>query len=434
MALPVYNLLLLLLSPLLLAYLGWRLLRGKEDRAHWGERWGRLPPGIADDRRAPRFWVHAVSVGEVTAAAPVLRELRKGFPEALVVVSTITPSGREVALKQVPPADEVVYFPLDFPWAVRRALAAVRPDAILLMEWEIWPNFLAAAKRRGARIAVLNGRVSDRGLRRGRRAGFFTRPGLAAVDRFAMQSDEDARRAVLVGADPARVATLGNTKFDEAVTPLTPEERTTLRADLGIPEGVPVWVCGSTRPGEEEIIAEALRAVRLSQPALWLIVAPRHIDRADEVERVFQAAGFEVARRSRQKRGAAAPGSGPVLLLDTFGELGRVYAAADVAFVGGSLLPFGGQSVFQPLAQGAPALFGPHMNNQRDIAALSLAEGVGFVVHDADELARQVARLVALTGDEKRALSERARALIDRNQGVASRCVQMVAELLGERG
>jgi 3-deoxy-D-manno-octulosonic-acid transferase len=427
MALVVYNLLLLLLSPLLGVFLRWRLSKGKEDRAHWGERWGNLPTEVARDTRRPRIWVHAVSVGEVMAAAPVLRELRRRWPNASILVSNITPGGREVAMKQMPPADEVVYYPLDFPFAVSRALAAARPDVILLMEWEIWPNFLTAAKRRGAKIAVLNGRVSDKGLRRGRRASFFTKPGLDAVDLFAMQSDEDARRAVVVGADQAKIVTLGNTKFDESVTPLTDAERTALRADLGIPPGVPVWVCGSTRPGEEEIIAEALqRWMRPERPDLHLILAPRHIERAEEIIDIFAAEKIEMKRRSRGE-------SGPVLLLDTFGELGRVYAVADVAFIGGSLLPFGGQSVFQPLAQGTPALFGPYMSNQRDIAALAVAEGVGFELcaTDAEVLGNEVMTLLEMPPEERAEIAARARALIERNQGVSARCVDAVAGLLG---
>ncbi len=426
-ALFVYNLFLLVLSPLLALYLLWRLAKGKEDRAHWAERWGRLSDAVQGEQGSPRIWVHAVSVGEVMAAAPVLRALRARFPDALIVLSTGTIGGREVARKQSPPADDVIYFPLDLPFTVRRALEAVRPDAVVLMEWEIWPNFLSAARGLfGAKIVVLNGRISDRGLARGRRASFFIGPGLRAVNRFAMQSDEDARRAVLVGCDPARVTTIGNTKFDEAVRPLTDRERADLHGDLGIPIGAPVWVCGSTRPGEEAIIAQAFGRVRnQAHPHLHLIVAPRHIERAAEVVAVFEAGGLTAARRS--SRPAEAP---TVLVLDTFGELGRVYAVADVAFVGGSLLPFGGQSVFQPLAQGAPALFGPHMNNQRDIAALSRAAGVGFLVTNADTLADEVTRLLALPVEEKNALADAARALIARNQGVAERCADLVAGLL----
>ena len=500
MALFIYNSLLVLFAPLITLFIQYRRTRGKESAAAMPERWGNLPEAIQRDPRRPRFWVHAVSIGEVMAAVPVLRQLRSRWPDALIVLSTTTVGGREVAQKQTPPADFVIAYPLDFSFVVNRALNAVRPDAVLLMEWEIWPNFLTAAKRRGAKIAVLNGRISDKGLRRGQRSQFFTRPALDAADRFLMQSDEDARRAALVGVAPEKIKNLGNTKFDESAVLLSAGERATLRADLGIPPDAPVWICGSTRDGEEEIIAEAFAKARERLPDLQLIVAPRHLDRADEAAKPFIAAGYGVRRRSRplpltpsEERGGTREGNGtdntvgthavrppfsktsprlvagqdalraslqgaassapiqypPVpplpsegegvrgwglLLLDTFGELARVYAVAGVAFVGGSLKPFGGQSVFQPLSQGVPAVFGPYMNNQRDIAALAKAEGVGFSVTDAETLAAEVVRILTLPEAEKIALATRARQLIERNKGVAARCVDEVARLLNEAG
>jgi 3-deoxy-D-manno-octulosonic-acid transferase len=417
----IYNLVILLLSPLLVLLLLWRRAKGKEPA--WAERWGKLP--TIPKGKELSIWVHAVSVGEVMAAAPVLRELRKRHPEAHITLSTTTTGGREVALQRLE-ADRVVAFPLDAPWAVKKALAAVQPDLVLLMEWEIWPNFLVAAKRRGAKIAVLNGRVSDKGLRRGLKMRWLLGEALKQVDLFAMQSDEDARRAVLVGAPAARMVTFGNTKFDEASTPLSEPERIALRAELGIPEGAPVWVCGSTRdgrdgiPDEEVLIAQAVAQVRARFPDLRLIVAPRHLERAD----VAATHLGHPARRSKKE-------TGPVVLLDTFGELARVYAIADVAFVGGSLAPWGGQSVFQPLAQGVPALFGPHMNNQRDIAALSQAEGVGIEVTDAAQLADEVVRLLSLSADERMKLQGHARGLIERHQGVTARALNAVEALLG---
>ncbi|MDX1934636.1 MAG: glycosyltransferase N-terminal domain-containing protein [Capsulimonadales bacterium] len=425
MSLAIYNLLLLVFSPLIYLYLLYRRSIGKEDTERWSERWGRYPEAVDGETGRPRLHVHCVSVGELMAAIPVLRELRKRYPEAFLIVTTTTIGGREVALKQVPPADLVVYYPLDFPWVTARALAAIRPDVVALLEWEIWPNFLTEAKRRGAKIVVLNGRISDKGLRRGLRGRFFVASGLAAVDRFCMQSEEDARRAERVGVDPAKVRMLGNTKFDETSTMLTPDERATLRADLGIPPNVPVLVCGSTRPGEEEILAEAVAVLRSSFPDLFVIVAPRHLDRADEAAAPF---GPGLRRRSQREDRRATS----TLLLDSFGELARVYAVADVAFIGGSLKPFGGQSVFQPLAQGVPAVFGPFMNNQRDIAALAMSEAVGFMVPDAKTLAWVVTRLLKRSGSERQAQAARARGLIERNQGVASRCVDVIAELRGE--
>lgn len=436
-ALLIYNFLLHLLGLPLIAYLLYRRSIGKEDKGEaWGERWGKYRLNREAERAGYRIWVHAVSVGEVMAAVPILRALRQRYPDAFILLSTTTPSGREVALKQVPPADQVVYYPLDFPATVARALSDVSPNLIVLMEWEIWPNFLTLARRRGTKIAVLNGRISDKGLRRGQRGGFFTAPGLAAVDLFAMQSEEDARRAVLVGGEPAKVQVFGNTKFDESSSPLTDSERADLRAHLGLPANAPVWICGSTRdspdtnqPDEETMIAEAFMIARQTKPDLRLILAPRHLDRAAKIIEILQAAGITVAQRSRDRQ----IGESACLLLDTFGELASVYAVADVAFVGGSLVRQGGQSVFQPLAQGVPALFGPYMNNQRDIAALARTEGVGWAVNDPNELAEQVLRLVWLPPNEKAALAHKARTLIERNQGVAARCVEAVATLL-DRG
>lgn len=417
----VYNALLLALAPLIFPLLLWRRTNSKEPA--WAERWGKILS--TEERTELSLWVHAVSVGEVMAAAPVLRELRSRHPNAHITLSTTTTGGRAVALQR-PEADRVIAFPLDAPWAVRRALAAVKPDLILLMEWEIWPNFLYEAKKRGAKVAVLNGRVSERGLARGLKMRWLLGDALKNVDLFAMQSEEDARRAVLVGAPAEKVETVGNTKFDEAAVPLSMEEREALRAELGIPDGAPVWICGSTRdgkngvPDEEVLIAQAAQRVRERFPNLMLVVAPRHLERADSAAAHLGSP----ARRSKKE-------TGPTLLLDTFGELGKIYAVADIAFVGGSLAPWGGQSVFQPLAQGTPALFGPHMNNQRDIAALSRAEGAGFEVRDAEELAAQVVRLLSLPEGERAELRRRARALIERNQGTTARSLDLAEALLG---
>jgi len=422
-----YNLLLFLLSPLLLAYYLFRLATGKEDPVHWRERFGHYsiptPNGLT-------FWIHAVSVGEVMAAKPILRELRQRHPDAFLLLTTTTRGGREVA-QGVAEASAVAFFPLDFPWAVGHALKTVQPNAVLLMEWEIWPNFLTAAKQQGAKVAVLNGRISDKGLRRGLKARPLLQSGLAAVDLFAMQSEEDTCRAARVGAPPDRVQTFGNTKFDESSTVLSPAERATLRAELGLPDGAPVWVCGSTRdgkdgvPDEEKLVAEAAVLVRKAIPNLVLIVAPRHLERVETVLAHLPGA----ARRST--KAPLLSGAGGCLILDTFGELGKVYALAEVAFIGGSLAPWGGQSVFQPLAQGVPAVFGPNMNNQRDIAALAQAEGVGCQITDPQSLAAEVIRLIQLSPEEKQVLSTKARGLIERNQGVAARCVAAVESLLG---
>lgn len=426
----------MLFSPLLAIYYGYRFLQRKEDPFHWRERWGIYNLTLASDPDQPRFWVHAVSVGEVIAATSVLRELRKRHPEALIVLSVTTTGGREVAQSKVPPADAVLYFPLDFPFAVNRALKTIRPDALILMEWEIWPNLLTTARRSGATVAVVNGRISDKGLARGQKASALLKPGLDAVDLFAMQAEEDARRAPIVGADPARVIVSGNTKFDESSAMLSDAERADLRQRFGIPVGAPVWICGSTRdtpepgqPDEEYYVAQAFETVRKSIPNLHLIIAPRHLERAEAAIKPFLERSLPVYRRTKSDDAPA-----PILLLDTFGELARAYAVADVAFIGGSLVRRGGQSVFQPLAQGVPAIFGPYMNNQRDIAALAHSEGVGFPVKDSEELASTVQHLLGLSALEKAMLSAKARALIERNQGVTVRAIDALEDIMVKRG
>ena len=426
----IYNLLLFFLSPLLLAYYLFRLATGKEDTGRWRERFGYFPR-LTGTRVQKSFWVHAVSVGEVMAAKPILRELRQRYPEAFLLLTTTTRGGREVA-QGVAEASAVAYFPLDFPWAVSRALRAIQPNAVLLMEWEIWPNFLAAAKKQGAKVMVLNGRISDKGLRRGLKAQALMKSGLGRVDLFAMQSGEDVRRAGLVGAPLERVQVFGNTKFDESATMLSAEERIKLRDELGIPQDAPVWICGSTRdgkegiPDEELLVAEAAKRVRERFSGLVLIVAPRHLERVEAVK-----AHLPGASQRTQAPPLLGAGGAKTLILDTFGELGRVYAIADIVFIGGSLAPWGGQSVFQPLAQGVPALFGPNMNNQRDIAALAIAEGVAEQVMDVAGLASAVSRWLALSEQEKAENAAKARALIERNQGVSARCIDAMESLLG---
>ena len=252
---------------------------------------------------------------------------------------------------------------------------------------------------------MLNGRISERGLRRGKFSRPFLRDSLHRICLFAMQSDEDARRAAIVGVPKERLQVLGNTKFDEAATVLTDEERNVLRVDLGLTKAVPVVVCGSTRPGEEAIIADAVVRLLPRFPDLRVVVAPRHLDRTDDAEAAFTEKRLHTIRRTQQKTGHEKVSR--ILILDTFGELSQVYAVADVAFVGGSLLPFGGQSVFQPLAQGVTTLFGKYMNNQRDISALAQVAGVGFIVADADSFAQEVTRLLSLEIKEKTALNER---------------------------
>jgi len=425
----VYNLLLFLAAPLLMAYALWRMGRGK-SRTGWRERFGFVPEAAHYRPGGPRIWLHGVSVGEIAVASSVLQAVRRHLPTAQVVVTTSTSTGHRMAVKTCSGA-AIFYFPFDFIPAVERALRLVRPDVCLLMEGEMWPNFLAAARRRGVSTMVVNGRISERTWRRLRRVGLLFRWVVRRVDRFCMQSDVDADRIIRLGADPARVANLGNVKFDQIIPRVPAEARAELARELGVAGADTVVIAASTHPTEEAIALEAFKAVRRIDPRARLIIALRRIERAAEVEPLIAQAGFRSWRRT-QGRPPANDDPDTVFILDTIGELERVYSVGTVTFIGGSFAPIGGHNVLQATAQGIPSVFGPHMHNFRDIANLAIQSGVGFQVRTAEELGRKLAWLVE---DRRRvrAIEERCDELLAKRGGAAHRCAIAAAEMLGYR-
>jgi 3-deoxy-D-manno-octulosonic-acid transferase len=373
----------------LLAYLPFFLAR-RRRRAGYGQalaqRFGRLGAGLPPE---PRGWVHAVSVGESAAAVPLVEGIRQRWPELGIVVSTITPTGARIVAERLAGVAVHRYFPLDLPGAVRRALDAAAPRFFIAIETELWPNFLRALGRRGIPAMIANGRISDRSFRRYHRVRWLMRRVLADVRMFAMQSEEDARRIIALGAAPDRVVVTGNLKSD-----LVPEERESeavWRARLGLEPGRRLWVAGSTHRGEEAAVLDVFLHARARVPELVLLLAPRHPERAGEVEELIRAHGLAPARRSRLPQDGAV---GAVVILDTVGELADLYRLADVVFVGGSLVPIGGHNVLEPAMRGKPVLFGPHTSNFREGADLLQRSGGGFVVKDGPELERELLRLL----------------------------------------
>jgi len=354
-------------------------------------------------------------VGEVHATVPVLKEVRAQMPAVEIVLSTTTSSGQQAARDGAGGLyDHLVYFPMDIARYTLNAMVQVRPSAVLIMETELWLNFLWAAKVVKARTFLVNGRISDRSFRRAQRWRFFYRYLLSFVDRILMQSETDRERIIALGASADRVLVAGNTKFDQAMGEQPSESDA--RAEFGVPEGKQCVVVGSTRSiAEEKLVLNALKGI----PDLYLILTPRHIERAEEVEAVMRECGLSPRRRSQPDS------TGDSLLLDTFGELNRAYAACDIAIVGGGFEALGGQNIFQPLALGKPTLFGPHMTNFRDIAEMSLRAGVAFQASTADGLREQI---IALLGDaeRRRVVGERARSMIAENQGASKRIVAEV--------
>jgi len=425
-SLLVYNLVLLILSPIIILLLLYRLLVAGKSRRGVLEQLGFI--STSKLAAGPRFWVHAVSVGENTAAKPVWQAMKRLLPDHGLILSTTTDTGQATAKKLVGDQGQTIYFPFDLLPCAWLALARVRPDVIVIMETELWPNFLEVAKRFGCKIITANGIISDRTQRR----AAFVRPiyrwMTGNIDRFCMQSQEDANRIIHLGADPARVAVTGNTKFDEVLTEVPLGDQITLRNALGVSRDAPILVAGSTHPGEEEPVLSAFRQVKTAHPEARLVIAPRHIQRAQEIEELATAHGFSVTRRTKIASAPAPPDA--VIILDTLGELARAYALCTAAFVAGTFAPLGGHNVLEPLGLGKPAIFGPHMEKNRDIALLTLAAGVGFQVANADELA---ARWNAFLADPQllRDVAMKAKAVFQQHSGAGRRCANVAVALLG---
>jgi len=425
----VYNLLLFLCLPGIFIYYLWRIFVSRKSNKSWRENLGGLPKLAMRQQGRKAIWVHAASVGEIIASVPLLNALRLLRPDDLILVTTITQTGNEVAQKSAKAADKVSYFPLDYPFIVARALNRVHPDVFVMVETEIWPNFLAAAKRRGVPTVLVNGRISDRSFKRGMRWRWLLSWAIKNVDYCCMQSDMDAERILALGAPPESVQVVGNLKFDQDGAEMHESEVSKLRADLGIAEGIPVLVAGSTNPGEEKIVLDAYGSLKQDLPNLKLVIAPRQIERADEIVSFVTSRGFSCTRRTVGRTEGF-----DVLVLDTFGELASVYSVANVTFVGGSLVPKGGHSIFQPILQGKPVIFGPYMQNFRDISQLAISAGVGFEVRNAGELAER-ARLLLTNPENLANITAVCRKLVADNRGASERCAEFIAHLIGgQRG
>lgn len=404
----LYNLLLTLLSPL---WVPWMWLRAKRrgEMVDWKERQGLYKnlPKRGDKRR---IWFHAVSVGEVVAAMPILRELRSVMPDYEIVLSVTTSSGHQTARERAEGLfDYLIYFPIDVPRFTLGALQQVRPDVVAIMETELWMNFLWASKTFDAQTTLVNGRISDRAFPRSQKIKFYYRALLRDMDRCLMQSDLDAERIRALGARDAEV--LGNCKFDQALEGLDADPAF-WRSELGIDSSRPVVVVGSIRAEEFGFLAQALPV------DAQIIVAPRHLEKADDLERSL---GAGTVRRSRgEKLGAAS-----VLILDTYGELAKVYSIADIAVVGGGFADLGGQNIIQPLAHGKPVVHGRYMQNFRDVTAMANAAGASLTAETPGELRSTLEALLADAGQRKD-MGRKASELVRRNVGASRRYAEAI--------
>jgi 3-deoxy-D-manno-octulosonic-acid transferase len=402
----------------LAAYTPWALLRALTGHRRLGDIRGRLGRGALPDLEGG-VWIHAVSVGEIGVARNLVAELKKRLPATPLGVSVTTAAGRELAERTLATEAAIFAFPFDLSGPVERALAAVRPGLVLLTETEIWPLFLERASRRGVPVALVNGRISERSFRRYARVRRWLAPTFGRIALYAMQSDEDALRVTALGAPPERVHVFGNLKYDlPEAAPFADAARLRAAAD-----GRPTLVAGSTGEGEEALLLDAWSKVE-SRPLL--VLAPRRPERFDRVADLIRSAGWTVLRRSAQPSAVSAPPD--VYLLDSIGELASVYRGAAVAFVGGSLIPGGGQNPIEAWSAGVPVLAGPDMDNFRDVAACGEALGILERVADVPALARELSAALSAPAETSRRGAAAARFVAD-NRGAAAATADAVAAL-----
>lgn len=382
-----YNVLITLVFVALLPVLPLLLCLGSRYRAGLAQRMGFYSDDILPPSSGNRpVWIHAASVGEVRSAEAMVSEFKLRQPHRRIIISTFTESGNRVA-KQLAGADAVVFLPLDLFWIVRRALAKFEPALLVIIETEIWPNFLLQTYRRGIPIVLLSGRLSVKAAARYRLWPKFFRRVVGSFAALGMQSVEDAARMADLGADAEKISIVGSLKFARP-------NRVGSLTDLAVKfKRKPLLVAGSTHRGEEESLIEALTLLRGKIPNLSMVVAPRHPERFDDVERLLKKSPFAFQRRSQAE--PAAWFETDILLLDSVGELVEFFAAADLAFVGGSLVRVGGHNLLEPARLGKPVLFGPHMINYRELAAEMLRQGAAMEVSDARDLAAAVSDLLA---------------------------------------
>ncbi len=384
-------------------------------------------PTLEVSAGGPRIWLHGVSVGEISGVEPLVRELEQLLPSGQLFLSTGTETGQAVARRLYSPAHTVFYYPLDFPWAVRRYLEHIQPSLYVALETEIWPNFLQAAKERGTKLALVNGRLSETSLRGYLKFYSQVKYIINLFDTVAVSTEEDVRRYLALGAAPEKVICTGNTKFERRPNPVAQSQAGDFRKKLRL-TGQPVFLAASTHPGEEDIVIAAYKKLRDTYPALQLWLAPRHPERAAAVGELLSEAGlaFQLWHSIKAKEAEYRRG---VLLIDTVGDLFALYSLADLIFVGGSLIPHGGQNILEPASWGKVPLYGPHLNNFRAARRLLGKVDAGMKISDGASLV-QAAEYCLDHPEEMQQRGQRGWAAQQSHQGAARSQAELLLGLL----
>lgn len=415
----LYDFLFILIA---LFYIPYLTLRRKWHKG-FKERLGFIPVSVAQALKGkPVIWIHAVSVGEVLAILDLIKKLNTTFPGHQIVCSTVTKTGGKVAKEELKEKAVVVFAPLDFSPIVRKFISVIHPKIYVVTETEIWPNLFLALKKRKIPIIQINGRISDKAFAGYKKAKFFLRNSLDCVRCYCVQNEEEKARLQFLGVEEERIRVAGNLKFDN----VPPAAQTQFKGLGYAPEDI-LWIAGSTHPGEEEIILSVFKRLRRDFKNLQLVIAPRHVERAEEILQCVKTKGFDPLRLSELNGKPLNPPN--VLIVDTMGELRSLYSLARVVFIGKSLSVGGGQSIIEPAFFGKPILVGPEMYNFRDIVKIFLKEGALIQVNNEEELAEAMKKLLndPLQMD---AMGRRAKKLIEQYQGATQRTIEAIGELL----
>ncbi|OGP54755.1 MAG: hypothetical protein A2Y65_08650 [Deltaproteobacteria bacterium RBG_13_52_11] len=417
-----YNFVLIILSFFAIPFSLLKILISKGS-LH-GERWGFYPPGLVKKKRKGlTIWFHAASVGEVRVALSLLAVMKRAYPHHGFMISTTTPQGRAIA-SQAQGVDAALLAPLDLSWVVRRAVKLIKPCLFLVAETELWPNLLREVKRKGIPVILFNGRISRKSYRFYLPLRFFFRGVLKNFDALCLKSSADRERMISLGASPNAIHVTGDIKFHQIAPPAETEAKR-LRRELRLPQDAPVLIAGSTHEGEEEMILQIFKALKVDWPRLILILAPRHLQRIPRVEGLLGSQGVRWVKRtmiSDERRPEE------VILLDTVGELAAIYGVGTAIFVGGSFCRVGGHNILEVLAHGKGVIFGPHMENISDVAQLVVEKGAGMQVRTPDEL-RDGLRSIIVDASFRERMGERGIAFLQEHQGALERTMRIVGEL-----
>lgn len=424
----LYNIIAILLVIALMPYFFYRTLREKGFGRRLIQSFGILPAHALENVAQKNcIWIHASSVGEIVAASPIIKEFKLEFPTTPILVSVVTNTGYTMAHRIIKDADSIIYFPLDLPYLPEYYIKKIRPRVFLPVETELWPNFLKATRKYNIPVMMVNGRISDKSVKRYKYMFSILNDMIGTVQKFAMQSEIDASYIIRLGANPSLITVTGNTKFDQDYTNVTIEEKEGLIRELCLEHADGILLAGSTHKGEETVILDTFQALRQLRPQSKLVIAPRSILRKEEIGLLCKEAGLSYAFRTNLKEEPRHDID--VVIVDTIGELGRIYSVGDVIFVGGSLVRTGGHNILEPAAHGKAIIVGPHMFNFKDTHVLFSKRGACITVENGKQMAQVVCELFS-NNDKRQQMERETLAIISENKGASRRSAILLRELL----